>query len=368
MSTTNSSGVCDACEKYIPNTVDWKQKEEEFKQLVDRYRGTGEEYDFVVCLTGGKDSSFALYYMSMVLKARVVAFTWDNYLIRDTAWTNIHNALKATGVDHFVYKWDENYLKRFFKATFKQMSRVCFCPLLVTLTAFPFAIEKKVPIVITGFSEGQREMNHSYAIPSQIDQKQKFNDFCSFWKKTFSQPILTHEPEEGQAIIDHIFQYVDPYTKPESKVDLYPALVPLSNYINWMKKDDLISLLEKNINYVKAADAFAHTSCMIEPIKGYLEYKRNATEIISELSTIIRSGGLTKEEGLVDMDKMSLTGKISEDDIQLFCDFIKITREEFDHFTTLKHEVANNPEFTNQRAKHVAWIMGIDQFNEVVFK
>jgi tRNA(Ile)-lysidine synthase TilS/MesJ len=76
--------LCKTCTTYKPVEVDWEKKAEELKTLVSLHQGKGK-YDVMVPLTGGKDSSFVLYYMTKVLRVRVLAFTWNNKLFSKTA-------------------------------------------------------------------------------------------------------------------------------------------------------------------------------------------------------------------------------------------------------------------------------------------
>jgi len=55
-------GVCSACRQYEQRTaVDWNARLEEFKLLLDRYRSNdGANYDCIVGVSGGKDSTYQL--------------------------------------------------------------------------------------------------------------------------------------------------------------------------------------------------------------------------------------------------------------------------------------------------------------------
>lgn len=56
----NSQGVCSACQAYqMRASVNWDERKDEFLRIVDRYRSKdGTNYDCVVPVSGGKDSTF----------------------------------------------------------------------------------------------------------------------------------------------------------------------------------------------------------------------------------------------------------------------------------------------------------------------
>ena len=59
----DTEGVCDACRSAeLKNTIDWTQREEEFRQLVAAYKSTdGGTYDCIIPVSGGKDSHYQAY-------------------------------------------------------------------------------------------------------------------------------------------------------------------------------------------------------------------------------------------------------------------------------------------------------------------
>ena len=53
----DENGICDACKAAEEkNKIDWKKREEELIQLLDKYRSKDGSYDCLVPGSGGKDS------------------------------------------------------------------------------------------------------------------------------------------------------------------------------------------------------------------------------------------------------------------------------------------------------------------------
>jgi len=74
--------------------------------VVEEFKGKGTAYEALSALSGGRDSTYALYYAVRKLGLRMLAFTVDNGFIPDETWENIRNATRMLGVDHITIKHD----------------------------------------------------------------------------------------------------------------------------------------------------------------------------------------------------------------------------------------------------------------------
>jgi 3'-phosphoadenosine 5'-phosphosulfate sulfotransferase (PAPS reductase)/FAD synthetase len=362
----DEAGVCIHCQNYEKQAkVDWDGLEREFKTLAESYRGKGEKYDFLVPLTGGKDSSYVLYYMTKVCKARVLAFTWDNGLIREAAWENIRNVVEATGVDHQVFRFfDDSIMRKLYAATFKSFGKMCFCPLYMMLSTLPAALEQKIPLIIVGFSEGQREMDHSFKMPSDESYKEKLIQYHRDWKDFFTMAVQENHLEPAQEILDSLLGPLGKYATEDSDI-AWPKYVPLANYVNWMKMDELEQTLAKAINYKRAASTTTHTSCIIEPVKGYLEYKRGLNEMASEISCFVRNGTISRDEGIREAESMGIADRLP-DNVDVFNTHLGLTMAEFEEYSVKKRMVPPAMEswvvaFRARLESTLPFLMGIEQ-------
>ena len=68
------------------------------------------DYDCLIAFSGGRDSTYLLYYFVTVLELKVLAYTVDNGFLPETTIKNIKMISKLLNVDHIIYKRD--YLKR----------------------------------------------------------------------------------------------------------------------------------------------------------------------------------------------------------------------------------------------------------------
>jgi amino acid adenylation domain-containing protein len=88
----DEQGVCNYCHRYENDREQAKKyfkSSDEFRELMDRAKETkGSQYDCLLLYSGGKDSTYVLYRL-VELGLKVLAFTFDNGYISQTAFENI---------------------------------------------------------------------------------------------------------------------------------------------------------------------------------------------------------------------------------------------------------------------------------------
>jgi hypothetical protein len=321
--------VCLACSRHDPShEPDWSRLERELRDLLDGFRGRGAKADVMLRLTGGRDSTFGLYYLAMVAKARVLAYTWDNGFHRDGALRNIENAIRITGVEHVMDRFfdspEEN--RQYFRAGLEALAapcRVCFHS--SKFGAYLAAFERDVPLIVTGHSEGQIERaGDALRIP--------------FFLTAFAE-----SPQLGFAYADAIGRVnqevatkirkrvLEPLLKHLEQTDRtkWPREIPLSYWVNWQDSGKTDELLGRTLGYAPASDTIAHTNCTLEPLRGYVEDKQGVLRIRQEMAVFVRNGTVSRAEALQQLQKLGMGGPrpaiVSE-----FASSVGITVDEFE--------------------------------------
>ncbi len=105
--TFDEDGVCNHCRKYERDFRDWEKikdrKENEFRSILEKAKSLKRPYDCLVPLSGGKDSTYALYLCTHVYHLKTLAVTLDNGYLSDAAKENIKSALACCDADHLFY-------------------------------------------------------------------------------------------------------------------------------------------------------------------------------------------------------------------------------------------------------------------------
>ncbi|MDP7085578.1 MAG: N-acetyl sugar amidotransferase, partial [Dehalococcoidia bacterium] len=73
----DEEGVCDPCRfEETKQQIDWKQREEELLQLLDKYRRNDGGFDCIVPGSGGKDSCYAAHVLKYKYGMHPLTITW----------------------------------------------------------------------------------------------------------------------------------------------------------------------------------------------------------------------------------------------------------------------------------------------------
>jgi N-acetyl sugar amidotransferase len=112
--TFDAEGRCNHCTDYLVRIANFTYRpgtsERELDPIVERVKaaGRGKEYDCVVGMSGGIDSSYAAY-VAKSLGLRPLGVHMDNGWDSDTAAKNIKNVARTLGIDYqsVVLDWEE---------------------------------------------------------------------------------------------------------------------------------------------------------------------------------------------------------------------------------------------------------------------
>ncbi len=153
----DGDGVCTSCHEYdlvAPQAAAWFRDEEQLRAELAAAadRATGD-YDVIHLLSGGKDSTYALYRL-VELGVRVLALTLDNGYISEGAKANCRRAAEALGVDHEMVTVDG--MAEIFRDSLERFSNVCNgCYKAIYTVALQRAEQLGVSAIVTGLSRGQ---------------------------------------------------------------------------------------------------------------------------------------------------------------------------------------------------------------------
>jgi hypothetical protein len=159
------NGVCRFCREY--QTLDHSAEEHarqshaaDLEHALQECHGQGE-YDCLVCFSGGKDSVYLLYKLQEQYGLRILAFT-TNINVPPIAWKNINRAIDKLNVDHVVYTPSKEFYHKLFRFLLQNQEErgavrtVCYvCAPLFEGYALKLAVEKRIPLVLAGYSPGQ---------------------------------------------------------------------------------------------------------------------------------------------------------------------------------------------------------------------
>lgn len=119
-------------------------------------RAKKSRFDVALFYTGGKDSTYLLYYLSKTLGLRVLALTWEIPFISDCAKQSIDNAKRhLKNVEFVTRKISDNDLKVIYRRLYSLSDNTCACPSLAYVLFYPELVATKTPYFVVGNETAQ---------------------------------------------------------------------------------------------------------------------------------------------------------------------------------------------------------------------
>ena len=147
----NDEGICNACESYNERTeIDWEKRKEELITIINKYKSEdGSNYDCVVPVSGGKDSTYQVI-RKLHLGMNPLCVTSTTCDLTDIGRKNIEN-LKSLGVDYLEFTANPKVRKKMNRIGLTQVGDISW-PEHVGIFTLPIqvAVKYKIPLVIWG--------------------------------------------------------------------------------------------------------------------------------------------------------------------------------------------------------------------------
>lgn len=108
----DENGICDACNTAEQkNKINWKEREDEFLRLLDKYRKNDGSYDCLVPGSGGKDSAYQSHVLKYKYGMHPLTVTWPPIMYTDYGYNNFKNWIEIGGFDNLTYKQNGRVMK-----------------------------------------------------------------------------------------------------------------------------------------------------------------------------------------------------------------------------------------------------------------
>ncbi len=223
----DEEGVCSACRNYENRKeVDWDARKAELEGLLERYRPKdGSNYDCIVPVSGGKDSTYQVLRL-LELGANPLCVTATTDDLSDYGRRNIEN-LKSFGVDYVEVSTNPVIRHRINRLALEQVGDISW-PEHVAIFTIPvrIAVQFGIPLIIWG-----ENAQNEYGGPAAAA---KDNTLTRRWLEEFGGLLgLRVSDLVGQDGIEpkHLIQYTYPTDDELSRVGVTGLY--LGYYIPW---------------------------------------------------------------------------------------------------------------------------------------
>lgn len=330
MDTTDSkivfdeNGVCDHCNTYLNDILPkWNPEgldDSQLEQLAERIKkeGLGQDFDCIIGMSGGIDSSYLLYLAKEKLGLRPLVFHVDAGWNSQEAVTNIERLVDGLDLDLYteVIDWEEmkDLQLSFFKSGVSHIDTPQDHAFFATM--YKFADKHGVKNILTGGNYSTECIRNPLEwMYYQSDSRQLKDIHNQFGNKPLKRFPVTN-------ILWHKFYL--PYFKG----------IKVTRPLDFMKydKEQATKLLEDKFGYQRYPQKHFE-SRFTRFYEGYwLPQKFGYDTRKVQFSSLILTGQMTREEALKELEKPAMTEEQIKQEFEFVSNKLGITTDELQSY------------------------------------
>jgi len=329
----DANGICNIChqQEYKQTSIDWAGRKKMLDDLVEKYRGKND-YDCLIPFSGGKDSTFTLYYLLKEYRLKPLVIQFDHGFMRPNLLENNERTFKKLGVDVLRFTPNWRVVKRLMLETLNRKGDFCWhCHTGIFSYPMQVAVKYGVPLVIWGepSSEYTAYYDPSDGSIEEVDEK-RFNRFVNLG--------ITADDMRGMINKDFDLDPRDlhPYSYPplgELRRIGYRS-VCLGSFIPWDARAQS-KIIMKELGWRGDAvegmppDLYPYEKieCAMQGVRDYLKYLKRGYSRVTQMTALdIRNNRLSKD----DAEKLirEWEGR-KPPSLELFLEYVGLSEDEF---------------------------------------
>ena len=300
----SDGGVCTVCQQveHKQTEIDWTEREEQLTELLADARGKND-YDCIVPFSGGKDSTFTLWYIVKKLKLKPLVVSFDHGFMRTTLLENNLRTFRQLGVDVLSFTPNWQIVRKLMFESLRRRGDFCWhCH--TGIFAYPMwvAIEKKVPLVIWGEPSAEYASFYGYDEEEEVDER-RFNTLVNLGINAEDMATMLDNTISDYPVTERDLK---PFTYPPSSElrKLRMRSICLGSYIPWDVQKQ-VALIQEELGWkgdevegVPPDYDYEKIECFMQGVRDYLKYLKRGFGRTSHLVSIdIRNGRKTRDEG-----------------------------------------------------------------------
>jgi len=283
-----------------------------------------QTYDCLVPLSGGKDSTYALYLCDKIYDMKCLAVTFDNGFLSEHAKTNIKNAVATTRADHIFYSISRKTMLELFNLFIKKCSIFCQPCMRGIDVAIHIADNFSIPTIIAGTG-------------GRVSYLSKMPEVFQDGDVDYFRNVVKGEPIEKD-IREMLFKRSSWNLKKVIRIttSLFripnpnpPQYISLYDYID-VSYDDIKSTIHREMGWNAPDEKFEHMDCLVHDIASYIHTIKfpEVTHTTFHNSGLIRLGLVSRAEAL-EIEKKNLLDKKVPKELASFLREINLNENEF---------------------------------------
>ncbi len=321
-------GVCNICRQheYKKDAIDWTANKKALGELIEEHRGKFA-YDCIVPFSGGKDSTWTLYYLVKEFGVKPLVVRFDHGFLRPNLDENVKKTIRHLGVDMLSFTPNWKVVQRLMLQSFLEKGDFCWhCHTGIFSYPMWTALEKQVPLIFWGEPSAEYTAYFSYGQKEEVDEK-RFNRYVNLGISADDMFVRLGGNVD--------LRDLKPYSYPPLK-DLRALnyrSVCLGSYIPWDVKTQS-EIIQRELGWqgdqvenVPPQYQYEKIECYMQGVRDYIKYiKRGYSRPTHLVALDVRNDRMSKEEGqhLVD----TYEGR-RPPSLDLFLEFVGLSEKEF---------------------------------------
>ncbi len=294
----DEEGICNACRSYENrDTIDWAARRVELDEILSKYRRKdGDNWDCIVPVSGGKDSTYQVIRM-MQLGLNPLCVTATTCDLSDIGRKNIEN-IKSLGVDYVEFSPNKKARATLNRIGLVEVGDISW-PEHVGIFTIPVraAVQFNVPLIVWGENSQNEYGGPAAAANDHVLNRRWLEEFGGLLGLRVSDMIGMHDLSER-----HLIPYTYPSDEELAKVGVTGLF--LGHYIPWDGLSNaLISVANGFTTYHKAVEGsmvdYENLDNYQTGIHDYFKYLKFGFGRATDLACLhIRRGRLTRQDGI----------------------------------------------------------------------
>ncbi len=325
----NEEGICDPCVSTEKKNkeVNWEERKQKFEEIVNKYKSKSPgQYDCVIPVSGGKDSTYQVYVMTKVYGLKPLCVCFEPTIPTKIGLRNLRN-LNRMGVDLIHFKKNPVAYKKLVRKGLERVGDNEW-PNHAGIFTVPvnMALKFKIPLIIWGENPQLEYGGPVSSRESKVLDRRWLEEFGGLLGNRVEDMI-----DEDVSLSD-----LKPYIYPsdEEIKEVGVTGVFLGYFFPWDSRNQ-IKIIKKECNWKSKGTPmegsytdFEDLDCHSMVIHEYLKHvKYGFGRGTDHACTDIRKGRMSREEAVKLVNEHD--GKIPEEALKAFLKYLKISREEF---------------------------------------
>lgn len=329
----DNAGVCNICRQFDHKSeaIDWASRKRMLDQLVAEYKGK-HDYDCILPFSGGKDSTFTLYYLLKEYGLKPLVVQFNHGFMRPNLLKNNERTFRKLGVDVHTFTPNWKLVKRVMLESLIRKGDFCWhCHTGIFAYPMHVALQQQVPLVFWGEPSSEYTSYYDYRDDEieSVDET-RFNRYVNLG--------ITGEDMAG--MIEHDFKLdprdLKPFTYPATRdlKRLRYRSVCLGSFIPWdVKKQSKLIMDELGWQGDQVEGMpwelypYEKIECYLQGVRDYIKYLKRGYARVTQMTALdLRNGRIDKAtaERLI----RDYEGK-RPPSLELFLEYLELSEDEF---------------------------------------